>query len=182
MIHSSNPSNHRNNIDVIDPQQQQQQQQQSSPTSVATMIIDTTTLPSLDAAIKSSVGHGRGCIASSLHQRIATSSHNDHTNEYDSWSNTSDMSVSTMQLSTTTPIPRSPPPITTKIPDATMQRKLDLQRHDALLKFTTSHHGNIAKSSKSTGRTNAPSKEPPPLMQQQQRHRFFGLRKKKCDF
>ena len=65
------------------------------------------------------------------------------------------------------------------IPDATTQRKLDLQRHHALLQMTTSHP--ISSSSKSfvvSTDSRRASNQPQP-QQQQPRHRFFGLRKKK---
>ena len=104
------------------------------------------------------------------------------------------MSVSTMPLpvpndvATMSAIPQSPILTTTattagihnvrtKIPDARLLRKLDLQRHDALLQFTASkHHHNSTSSLISTASSTNPPKE-----QQQQRHRFFGLRIKKGD-
>ena len=105
------------------------------------------------------------------------------------------MSVSTMPLpvpndvATMSAIPQSPILTTTttttgihnvgtKIPDARLQRKLDLQRHDALLQFTASkhHHNSTSRLISTASRTN-----PPKEQQQQQRHRFFGLRIKKGD-
>ena len=166
VVHGTTTSTHK-----------QQQPQQSSPTSVTTMIIDP------------------------LSQRIDSTTSilgtapndNQHTNDNDAWSSTSDMSVNTMPLpvsndvATMSAIPQSPILTTstttrihnvrTKIPDARLLRKLDLQRHDALLQFTASkHHHNSTSSLISTASSTNPPKE-----QQQQRHRFFGLRIKKGD-
>jgi hypothetical protein len=189
----------------------QQQPQQASPTTVTAKFIDA--LPLLDSTTKSVASTERLVNAlPMLHthhmqqpqQPIKTSVGSNHTNEYDHWSHTSDMSVSTtMQLSTngtsttttsatTASLPLSSPIVTdgmnsssqstitnstTIIPDAQQQRKLDLQHHDALLKYAAAtHHSSILESATSTFYHNHIPKEEE---QQQKRHRFFGLRKKK---
>ena len=177
---------------------------QSSPTSVATIIINS--LP--ESLIMDTEQHKKGEAVKDVDKQYATSNsmnsivsgmsdsgfgdtpelhHNPQ--HHDAWSNTSDMSVSTMpplpnrstitSSTTTTTSSMQQSPVssrsTTNIPDATTQRKLDLQRHHALLQTTKSSSSKSFVGSMDSRRA---SNQPQP-QQQQPRHRFFGLRKKK---